>query len=356
MLFSVKPVDEVYYRDRLADFLPDRMIDVHTHVWRDAFMRPPPGRPPGRATAGPKRSQSWPALVAKDNPIEDLVETYRLLFPAQTVTPVIFGSPRREVDLAATNGYVSRVAGEHGFPALMVSTPDWTADELAQRVTVGGFRGLKPYLSFAPPEIPAGELTVFDFLPRSHLEVADDHGWVVMLHLPRPDRLRDPVNLDALVKIDRRYPRVVIIVAHVGRAYCDEDVGGAFEVLGETENLRFDFSANTNAGVMAGLLRAVGPQRVLFGSDMPILRMRMRRICEDGRYVNLVPPGLYGDVTGDPHMREVTSEAGARLSFFMYEELWAFRRAAEAVGLTSGEVRAIFYDHAARLFELEAHG
>lgn len=350
MLFPIKPVDEAYYRDRLVDFLPERMIDVHTHVWRDAFMRPAQGRP------GPKRSQSWPNLVAKDNPIEDLLETYRLLFPEQVVTPVIFGSPRREVDLAATNGYVSRVAADNGFPALLVSTPDWTGDELARRVTAGGFCGLKPYLSFAPPEIPAETITVFDFLPHAHLEAANTHGWVVMLHIPRPDRLRDPANLDALVEIDRRYPHVAIIVAHVGRAYCDEDVGGAFELLAGTDNLCFDVSANTNAGVMAGLLRAIGPQRVLFGSDFPILRMRMRRICEAGHYVNLVPSGLYGDVTGDSHMREVTPEAGAQLSFFMYEELWALRRAAEAVGLTTEEVQAIFYDNAARLFDLGARG
>ena len=38
---------------------------------------------------------------------------------------------------------------------------------------------------------------------------------------------------------------------------------------------------------------------------MPILRMRARRICENGIYVNLVPKGLYGDVSGDIHMREV---------------------------------------------------
>jgi hypothetical protein len=79
----------------------------------------------------------------------------------------------------------------------------------------------------------------------------------------------------------------------------------------------------------------------------------MRRICEDGRYINLVPPGLYGDVSGDPHLREVSPEEGRRLSFFMYEELWAFRQAAEEVGLTPGDLEAVFYDNAVELFDLE---
>lgn len=342
-LFEVKPVDRKYYEERLAGYLPARLIDVHTHVWLKTFVG-------GRDETA--RTVSWPSLVAEENPIEDLLETYRLLLPQQTVTPVIFGSPGRSVDLNASNAYASDSARTHNLPALLVSTPAWSADEVKRRVQEGGFLGLKPYLSFAPPEIPGGDITVFDFLPHAHLEVADAHGWVVMLHIPRPARLRDPVNLSHLLEIERRYPRVRLIVAHIGRAYCGEDVGNAFEVLKDTTQMAFDFSANTNAWVMEQLLRAVGPQRVLFGSDLPILRMRMRRICEGGNYINLVPPGLYGDVSGDPHMREVGADEGAKLSFFLYEELGAFRQAAEAVALTHSEVEDAFYNNAARLLGL----
>ena len=77
---------------------------------------------------------------------------------------------------------------------------------------------------------------------------------------------------------------------------------------------------------------------MVFGSDLPVVRMRMRRNCEKGFYVNLVPPGLYGEVSDDPHMHEVGEEEGTRLSFFMYEELLAFRQAAEAVGLGAKEI------------------
>jgi hypothetical protein len=77
--------------------------------------------------------------------------------------------------------------------------------------------------------------------------------------------------------------------------------------------------------------------------------MRMRRICESGFYVNLVPPGLYGDVSDDSHMREVSAEEGRRLSVFMYEELLAFRQAAQAVGLNAEDLADVFYHNAARL-------
>ena len=96
-----------------------------------------------------------------------------------------------------------------------------------------------------------------------------------------------------------------------------------------------------------------GPRRILFGSDLPILRMRMRRICENGVYINLVPPGLYGDVSDDPHMREVSPQEGAKLSFFMYEELLAFRQATEATGLDDADLEDVFYNNAARVLGFE---
>jgi predicted TIM-barrel fold metal-dependent hydrolase len=340
MLFEIKDVDRAFYEEHLAAFLPHRMIDVHTHVWLKAFMAETPSQ---------SRGPTWPGRVAAQNSIADLLETYRLMFPGQQVTPLIFSSPGRGVNLEQANEYVAQAARHHGLPFLIVSTPEWPAEQLEERVTAGSFLGLKPYLSFAPEHIAADDITIFDFLPRSHLEAADAHGWIVMLHIPRPARLRDPVNLEQMLEIERRYPNVRLIIAHIGRAYCPEDVGDAFQVLADATGMSFDFSANTNAWVMEQLIRHVGPRRILFGSDLPILRMRMRRICEKGRYVNLVPPGLYGELGNDPHMRETTREEGDRLSFFMYEELGAFRRAAQSAGLSAADLEDVFYNNAARL-------
>ncbi len=152
-----------------------------------------------------------------------------------------------------------------------------------------------------------------------------------------------------MLEIERNYPKVKLIIAHVGRAYCPEDVGNAFEVLAETQNMRFDFSANANAWVFEQLINAVGPKRIMFGSDMPITQMRMKRICENGTYINLVPQGLYGDVTGDKNMREVPPEQAERLTFFIYEQIEAFRQAAEATGLIDGDIEDIFCQNAYRI-------
>jgi hypothetical protein len=244
---------------------------------------------------------------------------------------------------------VSRCAGEHDLPALLFTVPEWSAEEVERKVVQGGFLGIKVYLNLAPPYLPRQEIRIFDFLPPHQLELLHQKRWIVMLHVPRDARLRDPVNLAQIQQIERRYPGVRVILAHVGRAYCNEDVGGAFEVLQETERLVVDFSANTNAWVFERLIRALGPKRVLFGSDLPILRMRMRRICENGIYINLVPKGLYGDVSGDPNMREVSGEEAAGLTLFMYEELLAFRQAAERTGLSPSDLEDVFYNNGAAM-------
>ena len=47
------------------------------------------------------------------------------------------------------------------------------------------------------------------------------------------------------------------------------NAGDAFEVLADTENMMFDISANTKVEVFERLIKAVGPKRILFGSDLP---------------------------------------------------------------------------------------
>ena len=342
-LISLTDVDRRVYAERLEPFLPEEIVDIHTHVWRTADFPIP------KSAGGGGRTVTWPSRVARENPVEDLLETYRLLLPGKRVTPLIFGTTPAGGNLDAQNAYIAECSRRARVPALVFSDPSWSAEELESRVRAGGFTGAKSYLSLAPAYLPGKEIRIFDFFPPHQLAVHDRHGWIVMLHIPRDGRLRDPVNLAQLLQIERDYPGLKLIVAHVGRAYCDEDVGDAFDVLAETRRMCFDISANTNDRVFGQLLRRVGPRRVLFGTDLPILRMRMRRITRGGRYVNLVPRGLYGDVSGDPNMGEVDGDEAARLTFFLYEEIDAFRRAAERVGLTRADVADVFCGNARRL-------
>ena len=340
--FQLNDADRRVYDRFLRDFLPDTFIDVHTHVYRaeDAAQHD---------ASSYSRVVSWPARVARDQPIEDLVASFELMFPGKSVSAVIFSLIYGGDDMDRMNGYVVEASRRSGFPALLFAHPTWTAAALESRIRAGGFKGIKVYLNLAASYIPEREIRIFDFLPPHQLDVLDRNRWVVMLHIPRDGRLRDPVNLEQMLEIERNWPGVRVIIAHVGRAYCDEDLGDAFEKLGKTRTMVFDTSANTNDHVFEATLRAVGPERCLFGSDMPITRMRMRRICEGGRYVNVVPRGLYGEVSGDSHMREADPPESEQLTLFLYEEILAIRRAAERIGLGRADIESIFNRNARRV-------
>ena len=102
MLFEVSEVDSAFYRERLRAFLPERMIDVHTHVCLQAHRR---------LKGGERGTVSWVDRVASENTVEDLLESYRLMFPGKQVLPLIFGMTLVPGDdLDAGNDYVRRCA------------------------------------------------------------------------------------------------------------------------------------------------------------------------------------------------------------------------------------------------------
>jgi len=51
MPFEVKEVDKRFYNEHLADWLADKIFDIHTHVWLKAFFE---------ETSVQSRGPEWP--------------------------------------------------------------------------------------------------------------------------------------------------------------------------------------------------------------------------------------------------------------------------------------------------------
>lgn len=326
--------DKQVYEEKLKDFLPDVFVDAHTHVYPASVMK---NREPNY----------WPDRVAFENPVEDLKQTYADMFPDKKVTPVIFGNPKG--DLKEGNEYCSQISKSEKLPALYLTHYNMTGEELEKNVINGGFMGLKPYFCNARVGVDPADADIFDFLPHEHLKIADKYGWIIMLHISKRARLRDKTNVRQLMEIEQKYPNVKLIVAHVGRAYCEEDIGDAFDTLKKSGKMLFDFTANTLSVAMQKCIEAVGVKRLMFGSDLPITKMKMYRVTENGNYVNVVPRGLYGDLTGAEHMRETDEK---NVTNFMYEELLAFKKCATDLSLNKADVEDIMRRNAERTFNL----
>ena len=118
-----------------APDMPQKIIDVHTHVWLEKLTVP---RPKDEV----RREVVWPDLVARDNSIEDLQETYRLLFPGKDVSALMFISKVHSVESAkANNAYLADASRRSGWPALYYSHPTQSADEVERKIREGGFLG-----------------------------------------------------------------------------------------------------------------------------------------------------------------------------------------------------------------------
>lgn len=334
--FKPSAYDKHVYETELKDFLPDKIVDAHVHIWDETCL----------ATVSTNGGSTWVRRLAEDLTGENLIKCNEMLLPGKTVTPIVFGSCRCATDIA--NAMVLKEKKKFEFPALYRTSYDISAEKLEREVIEGGYLGLKPYLTFCPPYIPIPEIRIFDFLPHHHLELANKHGWIVMLHVARNARLRDKVNVAQLMEIEERYPNIKLVVAHIGRAYAKEDIGDAFETLGKTKNMLFDFTANVCDDAIRACIEAVGPKRLLFGSDLPIALMRMYRITENGVYYNVVPRGLYGDVSGEKHMRETDEKD---ITIMYYEQIRAMKRVAEELKLSRTDVEDIFYNNAIRILE-----
>ncbi len=335
--FTLTDYDKKVYAEELVDFLPKNIVDVHTHVYRyeDKF-RPAPGTP-----------INWPRLVADEFPIEDIIQTYKDLFPKNNVVPVMFGCTRGNYE--NINAYSAENSKKYGYPALLIDHADWSPEYVEEQVIKGGFQGLKPYL-VNQSKVKGKNVDIYDFLPESHLKLADKYGWKVMLHISKPERLKSPENLKTLMEIDQKYPNAKVIVAHVGRAYAPEDIGNAFEILKHSENLLFDFSANTLGYATQKCIEAVGTKRIMFGTDLPIAKMRMKRIVENGYYINVVPRGAYGDLSNTEHMRETDD---TNLTNFTYEIIRGFKDCAKALTLSKQDVEDIMCNNAVKLFNIK---
>lgn len=330
--------DLLVYENELKDFLPDKIVDAHAHIWRvedDEFDRS-------------KFPQKWTNRVAGECPIEDLLQTYKDFFPDKKVIPVVFGNSVKRCSYH--NAYVKSVKEKYGFPTMFWTTYDMTPEFVEEEVIKGGYNGLKPYLGGCKAGVKPSDANVYDFLPPKHLEVADKLGLNVILHVSKDDRLKNPDNVRELMDIEQKYPNVKLTVAHVGRAYALEDLGNALDVLKNTKNMTFDFSANTNADVIRKCIETVGVKRVLFGTDLPIAKMKMRRVVENGVYVNIVPRGLYGDVSNAPHMRETDDK---NISNFTYEILRGFKKASLDLTLSKKDVEDIMCNNACRLYGIK---
>ena len=341
-VWEYNDVDRAFWAEHLEDWVPHRIIDAHTHVMDPRFRV--------IETTETMRRQYWVNELRESIGAAAAERCHRIVFPSRETTCVAFGVPGLDFDIDGGNAWLQGECVRRGWNNLVVIRPQWTQDYLASALAKPGVIGIKPYyalISLSRDTRDAHlEAGIFDFLPHHLLEVVNErHAWVT-LHAPKTDRLGHPDNIREIRELRRRYPNVVLVIAHLGRCYTEPHALEALPLLADDPGIYFDSSAVVNPAAHRVALQHFGPGRILYGSDNPIFYMRGRRQFRDRTYVNRTNYPFYFNQDREP------PEVEAAYTLLMYEDLRAIKQACLELGIVErNHVEAIFHDNAARLIK-----
>ena len=329
---QLNSLDRRIWEEELDEFCPNRIFDVHTHIYRWAFNLDPLRDQNGYKEIGQSYPEAgWSVLEECDLRLMPGREVHRLSFPFPF-------SPN--CDFVASNQFVAEQVAAHPHSgALMLVHPQMSADFVEEQVRAHGFLGLKPYRTYSATG-DAVECRITDFLPRHQLEVADRLGLIIMMHLAKRDAIADAENLSDVLELTSEYSRSQWILAHCARSYSAWAIERAAPLLRDLPNVWYDTSSVCESDAFDALFSNIGVDRVMYGSDdVPVGVMR-------GKYITF---GRAWSFLSESNQQLALGHCDPRMTFTRYEQLRAMRRAALRTGLNSVEIDELFYATAVRL-------
>jgi predicted TIM-barrel fold metal-dependent hydrolase len=328
-------VDHRIWAEELDQFVPEHIFDVHTHTYRwECNVDPEKESGPYAEMVGQRfREAGYAQMNACD----------AALLPGRQVHRLSFGFPFWPAcDFEASNRFVSeQVARDPQSGALMLVHPSMSIDYLEENVCEQGFLGFKPYRIYATSG-DCDNCRIVDFLPEHQIDVAHRYGLMLMVHLAKRDAIGDQSNIEDLVRLTSRYGNAKWILAHCGRSYSAWAIERAATRLRGLPNLWYDTSSVCESDAIEALIASVGPERVMYGSDnLPVGVTRGKHITFGYAWAFLSEKNHSLDV----------SHCNAQMTFVLYEQLRAMRRAAMRLRLSDAQVEDIFHNTAARLVQ-----
>lgn len=323
--WQVTDRDRALWERELAAFVPPRVFDAHVHLYAQSHFH---GSPPALCAEGPA-SVGW----------QEFQRQMSELMPNRELAGVCFPFPATNVDFAATNAFLAKECTSPTALGQMLVSPAMDPEEVREAVQRHKYVGLKPYHLFAG-EKPTFEASIESFLPPAQMQVAQDLGLTITLHIVRSRALADAANQEVLRRYAARYPNAQLILAHAARGFNPHDTLQGIHVLRDLPNVWFDTSAITDAGALEAILRVCGHRRLLYGSDFPVSHLRGRCVALGDSFLWLSPENT----------QLAAAYAEVQFTLVGLEALRTLKVAAFATGLSAEAIEDVFFHNAARLW------
>ncbi|MBQ4119375.1 MAG: amidohydrolase family protein [Clostridia bacterium] len=297
----------------IDDFLPEKLFDAHMHI---SHLN--------TASCSYTTFQNYydDIKVYSKNRI---VRCNGIVFPeAQLKNPAEMDNSVKFV-CSQLDKYTDNVA------EIMVLATDTVAD-IEKRLVHKNIRGLKCYCIYAkrPDNMYAN---IEEYLPEAAWVVANEKKLAITLHLVKDEALSHPNNLNYIIKMAKKYPDAILILAHAARAFAAWTVFDVVDKLVPYENVWFDFSAICESPAMLYILKKIGAKRCMWGTDYPICLF-------DGKAVSIA----------DKFHWIPAADLNFNTWNIMTEGFMAMRQTAILADLNKSQIEDIFYNNANKLF------
>jgi len=325
MTWELRDEDRETFARELDSFVPEKVYDVHAHLYRTEFW----DDPITQVAAGPP-----------DVTLEVYREQMQWLFPGREVhgihLPLAFVA-----DTGPGNQWVAEQMAKDSsarghFLVRPTDDPEWVRQEVKRL----GFRGLKPFSTYA--DLPnTWEAEIPDYLPEPIMAVAGEEGWSITLHMVRSTGVADPSNQYWIRRYCERNPNAQLILDHAARGFNPYQVVKGLPALAGLDNLWIDTSAVCHPLAIEAALRIVGSERMLYGSDFCISHFRGTNLSVGDDFL-----WLYED---DPAWALPLHRGRIEPPLIGIDNLRATKAAAWAVGLSDTQVNGLFWENAVSL-------
>ena len=340
-------VDHVQlWANELKGWTPPVIFDAHVHLGPPEVMGP---------LSAERRK--LPLATFAHLTLEGLEAWYEELFSGKRIAGLIaFPFPLQEVDIEAANRYLIEVMRREpqvkGFALAHPTDAGRTIAMLEEALAAGvRFAGIKPYFDLLGKGV--FDCAMSEFIPEDLLRLMDCERLILMLHTSRTG-MGERENQDYLRDVLERFPRLRVILAHMGRYLAiDEFFRFCDSGLLSYPTLYLEMSSASRPEVYARVLgHAEVLDRLLFGSDLPF---GLITGVEAG-LVEGIPIFLTRDqyAWSSPSLHEVAGLRSDDLTYNTYHTIKAFKDALDSRRLSPERAdaikRAVFHENAASLF------
>ena len=319
--------DEIL-KERYLDRIPAKVMDVHVHIYRKADI--------GRQ--GPAYSQG-PDEVG----IAVYEENMRKLVGDACELAGIYVAPPTETKeqiLPANLFTLSELEKKDGARGLLLIAPDMDRGFVESCLENRKVIGFKPFCTYGDHK-PEHEAPLAAFLPEWAWQLADRHSLMMLVHLMTKDALLNPGNHEEIIRMCTRYPNARLMLDHVARGFHTHNTVEGLKKIRHLKNVWLDTSSICDPMAFIAVIQAMGVEKLLFGTDFPLCQMRGKSVSVGDGFVWL---------TRDNFNWESYAYV-CNPALLGIEAVQAVFDAADALHLTTADIRRIFYDNAMNMIK-----